>query len=182
MEWFGLPKKLSVEGAEQYGVDTVEAAKGKQSIADTVRAVFYPVLHGSKSYGAAHKSTWALLRKEYNLECFTGKQTDAEKALTRTYNAFYGALKRECDGLAARTFQSKPLIDAVNKADIFIDAEFDGAVSFAVVQANLSALKTRRKKIIEARIEQITSVQGETEAARIDRLVNERLAAMKISA
>lgn len=176
MEWFGLPNKINASDADSIGTDTAELKGKTNSAADTVRAYFYPALYSSKTVKEAQKKTWVELRTAYNLTQYTGKMTPDERAETTKYNAFYKPLQRECKALAAMTFRDKPLVPAVDKADVFKNAEFDGKLNFATVKDNLRTLTASRNKLAQNRIDQIVSVERETSAQQIEALVQKRLA------
>jgi len=176
MDWFGLPNKIDKSDADNIGVHTLELKEKTASAADTVRAYFYPALYSAKTVAAAKKAAWIELRAEYGLNQYTGKMTADERAETTKYNAFYKPLARECKALAAMTFRDKPLVPAVNKDDVFRNAEFDGKLNFATVKDNLRTLTASRNKLAQNRIDQIVSVERETSAQSLEALVQKRLA------
>lgn len=176
MEWFGLPNKINAAAADSIGKDTAALKDKTASAADTVRAYFYPALYSAKSVAAAKKAAWIELRAAYNLTQYTGKMSADERAETTKYNAFYKPLSRECKALAAMTFRDKPLVPAVDKVDVFKNAEFDGKLNFATVKDNLRALTASRNKLAQNRIDQIVSVERETSAQSLEALVQKRLA------
>lgn len=180
MEWYGLPEKIALSAADSIGKDTAELKDKTNSAADTVRAYFYPALYAAKTVSAAKKAAWDTLRKEYNLCQYTGNMTADERAETTKYNAFYKPLQRECKALAAMTFHDKPLVPAVDKADVFKDAEFDGKLNFATVKHNLKTLTSSRNVLAQNRIAQLMeSERMESKRAendKIEALVQARLA------
>ena len=182
MEWFGLPNKIDASDADNIGTDTAELKGKTNSAADTVRAYFYPALYNAKTVAAAKKAAWVELRAAYNLTQYTGKMTADERAETTKYNAFYKPLQRECKALATMTFRGKPLVPAVDKADIFRNAEFDGKLNFATVKDNLRTLTASRNKLAQNRIDQLVERERaeykQSDSDRIEQLVQARLAEM----
>jgi len=180
MDWFGLPNKIDKSDADNIGTDTAALKEKTASAADTVRAYFYPALYNAKTVAAAKKAAWVELRAAYNLVQYTGKVTADERAETTKYNAFYKPLQRECKALAAMTFRDKPLVPAVDKLDVFRNAEFDGKLNFATVKDNLRTLTASRNKLAQNRIDQLVESERvesrQSESARIEQLVQARLA------
>lgn len=163
MEWINKPQRLDNDTIVELGVQVVDSNDTKKSIIAFIRGDFLELLQSGMKLDKAHGTLWKQYVELYNLQSVKNPKTREERADKTRYNTFYVALDRVKKAFQPITYAGREVLPAINIADLWKDAEFNGSMNFDIVLLNLSNTIAHRNKIMKARIDQL---DGEAHIAR----------------